>query len=123
MDITPKNSDNFIKVRNFIKSNDVHQVAIALVSIGMNENCNNENLNLVRLCLQSKDEWIRRAGYICLYHFYIRFRDSVCSNEVIELWRKGMTDKNSTVNSILNDTIDEIKEFSPSIYKQLVSNK
>ena len=57
-------------------------------AIGMQEKCNKDSLELVSLWLQNNVEWIRRAGYICLYHFYIRYRGKMCSDEVINFWNQ-----------------------------------
>lgn len=112
--------EEFSKIKKYILNNDVHNVAITMPAIGMQEKCNKESLELVSLCLQSDEEWIRRAGYICLYHFYIRYRDRMCSDEVINFWNHGLTDNNEVVLSMVNDTLSEVEEFSPHIYKKVI---
>ena len=108
------------KIKEFILQNDVHHVAITMPAIGMQEKCNKESLELVSLCLKNDEEWIRRAGYICLYHFYIRYREKMCSDEVINFWNQGLTDNSKVVLSMVYDTLDELEEFSPHIYKKII---
>lgn len=107
------------EIKNFIIKQDVHSVAKSMPAIGMQSEFDSKTLNLVCLCLQSNEEWIRRSGYICLYHFYFRYKSEMCTQEVINFWRNGLTDKSEVVASIVNDTLDEIKEFTPAIYEQI----
>ena len=112
--------EKMYKIKELILNNDVHNVVRAMPAVGMQEDCNNEALELIDLCLRNEAVWIRRAGYLCLYHFYVRYRERMCTIQAINFWRNGLTDHNEVVSSIVNDTLDEIKEFSPLIYQQIV---
>ena len=108
------------EINKFISNNDMQNVCKTMPAIGMQAEFNKEYLDLVKLCLKNDDEWIRRAGYLTLYHFYIRYREKICNYEIIDLWLHGKKDQSEVVSSIVNDTLDEIKEFSPGTYEKII---
>jgi len=110
---------SFDDVRAAIKKSDKHLVCKSMPAIGMESNLSMEVYDLIELCLKSKDEWIRRAGYMCIYHLYVRFSDQVFSDRIISLIKEGMKDDNEAVQEMINNILDEVKEFSGNIYNQL----
>jgi len=125
--INNKNINNKYKqIMEDIISNNQKRVCLDMVSIGMYDDFGNDILSLVVACMKNENEWIRKAGLLCLYHQYIDKRDSVCNEEFIDLVLIGKNDKSDIVLNIAEEIISEIREFSPknySIIKKIIDGK
>ncbi len=107
------------QVKMAIKQNDKSVICRTMPAIGMESEFNKEVEELISMCIKNKEPWIRRAGYMCIYHMYVRMKDSIFTKNILDIIKFGMIDKEEPVKDIIGIIMDEIKEFSPDIFKQL----
>jgi hypothetical protein len=98
--------------------NNEHYVIGEMIGIGMDFVLDDKVWSLIIKCTESKDEWIRRAGVICLYHNYISARDNICDARFFSFIEKCQNDQSIEVQDILDELKSELVEFSPSLYYQ-----
>jgi hypothetical protein len=105
-------------MKNIISENE-DGVCLEMVSIGMYDDFNDDVLSLVEACIKCKNEWIRKAGFFCLYHQYVNKQDDVCNDQFITSILIGISDSSNIVQNVVSEITSEVKEFSPKVYLRL----
>lgn len=115
---------NFDDVMQAIMTDNVHIACRSMPAIGLQSIYCKEVKQLVSACLNSHEEWIRRAAFLCLYHLYVRFGDKVCTDaDFIKTMLVGIMDKSNVVKDIVDQILIRLEEFSPEIYKRIMPTK
>src|SRR3990167_4975717 len=112
-------NSRYKKILNNISANNEEGVCLEMASVGMYDAFNTDVLDLIKACIKSDNIWIRKSAIECMYHLYVYKKENVCSEEFINCLLNGVHDSSTIVREMALETISEIKEFSPSVFKKI----
>lgn len=80
------------QIKSEILGRDIKNVCRHISAAGMQSDDIKSIFTLIFLCIKDPKEWIRNAGYICLYYLHDRYRKESDANLILELVKNGLTD-------------------------------
>lgn len=104
------------QIKQEILNENVKNVCEHMCAAGMYGDDMNAIYSLVELCVNSKDEWIRNAGFLCLYHLNVRLKQEINEDFLFQALSLGIADTSKVVNGTIDSIFDDLETFNQELW-------